>query len=212
MESGGLPGRVHISENTVKFLNDEFELEDGEGYTREETIRSYGIKTYLIVKVLKPYPEGTQDEKQINQTENNLESNNQTAATTGEQQKLLQDISNQTAANDTNNNTNSSNNDLQRKVSNAIARTSITGQHASTVVTEPAFSTTNSRSSINQLGQNMDEYQRRLRYELLNRDNNQMAQRIRPFTFSFSDESYEHQYMNNSDETAGKYLLFNCGS
>jgi len=199
MESGGLPGRVHISEDTVKFLNGEFELEDGAGYTREETIRSYGIKTYLIVKVLKPYPEGTLDEKQINQTENNIEQ-----STANEQQKLLQDINSQTATNDTNNNTNS-NNEVQRKVSNAIARTSITGHHTSTVV-EPAFSTTTSRSSINQTSQNMDEYQRRLRYELLNRDNVQMKEQIRPFTFSFSDEDYEHQYMNNSDETAGVSL------
>lgn len=193
MESGGLPGRVHISEETVKFLSGEFELEDGQGHTREETIRSSGIKTYLIVKVLKPYPEGTLDERLGNQSEFG-ESN-------VEQQKLLDG---QTTANDTNNNTN---NDVQRKVSNAIARASITGQHTTTtVVADRGYSAATSHSSINQLDQSIDEYQRRLRYELLNRDNIPMTERIRPFTFSFSDENYEHQYMNNSDETAGVSL------
>ena len=196
MESGGLPGRVHISEETVKFLSGEFELEDGKGHTREETIRSSNIQTYLIVKVLKPYPEGTLDEKLGNQSEFG-ESN-------VEQQKLLLNDANQ--SNDTNNN-NSTNNDVQRKVSNAIARASITGQHTTTVVADRAYSAATSHSSINQLDQNIDEYQRRLRYELLNRDNIPMTERIRPFTFSFSDETYEHQYMNNSDETAGVSLI-----
>ena len=173
MESGGLPGRVHISESTSSFLNGEFELEDGLGYQREETIRSANIKTYLIVKVLKPYPEGTLDEKSINNSDFNQANKNQTS---NEQQKLLQDVTNQTnATNDTNNNTS---NDIQRKVSNAIARTSLTGQHTtSTVVAESGYSTTASHSSINQLSQSMNEYQRRLRYELLNRDNVQMTQR-----------------------------------
>lgn len=201
MESGGLPGRVHISEDTVEFLNGEFELEDGLGYTREETIKSLGIKTFLIVKVLKPYPEGTLDDKSVNE---NLDSSQ-----TIEQQKLLQEVANQTATNDTNNNNSTAqkNNDVQRKVSNAITRASITG-HTSTVVADSTadYSTATSHSSINQLGQGMDEYQRRLRYELLNRDNVQMGQRIRPFTFSFSDSDYEHQYMNDSDETAGVSL------
>ncbi|KAG1693334.1 Adenylate cyclase type 3 [Nymphon striatum] len=62
MESGGLPGRVHISEKTLSFMNGEFEVCPGDGETREEAIRLAGIKTYLIVKVLKPYPQGTLDE------------------------------------------------------------------------------------------------------------------------------------------------------
>lgn len=62
MESGGRPGRVHISEKTLSFLNDEFEVEPGDGSSREEAIKSAGLKTYFIVKVLKPYPNGTLDE------------------------------------------------------------------------------------------------------------------------------------------------------
>ena len=46
--------RVHISEKTMSFLNGEFEVTDGDGASREEAIRLAGIKTYLIVKVLKP--------------------------------------------------------------------------------------------------------------------------------------------------------------
>ncbi|XP_076349740.1 adenylate cyclase type 3-like [Tachypleus tridentatus] len=62
MESGGLPGRVHISERTLSFLNDEFEVIRGDGASREEAIKLAGIKTYLIVGVLKPYPAGTLDD------------------------------------------------------------------------------------------------------------------------------------------------------
>ncbi|XP_013418090.1 adenylate cyclase type 3-like [Lingula anatina] len=61
MESGGVPGRVHISQSTADFLDGEFELEPGEGDTREEAIKQAGIKTYLVGTVLKPYPEGTLD-------------------------------------------------------------------------------------------------------------------------------------------------------
>ncbi|XP_022665925.1 adenylate cyclase type 3-like [Varroa destructor] len=61
MESGGLPGRVHISEATLKFLHDEFEVTNADGASREEAIRLAGIKTFFIVKVIKPYPEGTLD-------------------------------------------------------------------------------------------------------------------------------------------------------
>lgn len=61
MESGGLPGRVHISERTLSFLNGEFAVEPGDGGTREEALRLAGLQTYFITEVLKPYPEGTLD-------------------------------------------------------------------------------------------------------------------------------------------------------
>ncbi|XP_071097413.1 adenylate cyclase type 3-like [Haliotis cracherodii] len=54
MESGGVPGRVHISETTKSFLHDEFELEVGHGAQREDYIRLLGLKTYLVKSVLKP--------------------------------------------------------------------------------------------------------------------------------------------------------------
>ncbi|KAH9491527.1 Adenylate cyclase type 3 [Bulinus truncatus] len=62
MESGGLPGRVHISEATKQCLNGEFELEDGHGGEREEELKLKNITTYLVKSVIKPYPEGTLDQ------------------------------------------------------------------------------------------------------------------------------------------------------
>ncbi|GIY63904.1 adenylate cyclase type 3 [Caerostris darwini] len=63
MESAGMPGRVHISDKTLGFLNGEFEVAPGDGMSREEALRSAGLETYFITKVLKPYPMGTLDEK-----------------------------------------------------------------------------------------------------------------------------------------------------
>jgi hypothetical protein len=46
--------RVHISEKTLSYLNGEFEVEPALGEKREETLRLAGIKTFFIVKALKP--------------------------------------------------------------------------------------------------------------------------------------------------------------
>ncbi|XP_041973384.1 adenylate cyclase type 3 [Aricia agestis] len=54
MESSGMAGRVHVSEVTLSFLNDEFEVEPAYGEKREEMLRQAGIKTYFIVRQLKP--------------------------------------------------------------------------------------------------------------------------------------------------------------
>jgi adenylate cyclase 3 len=45
---------VHISETTLSFLNGEFEVEPALGEKREEMLRMAGIKTFFIVKALKP--------------------------------------------------------------------------------------------------------------------------------------------------------------
>lgn len=45
--------RVHISEVTSHFLNGEFELEPGDGESREDAIRQAGIKTFLVKSVSK---------------------------------------------------------------------------------------------------------------------------------------------------------------
>ncbi|XP_045542836.1 adenylate cyclase type 3 [Papilio machaon] len=58
MESSGKAGRVHVSEMTLNFLNDEFEVEPAYGERREEMLRQAGIKTYFIVRVLKPFQSG----------------------------------------------------------------------------------------------------------------------------------------------------------
>ncbi|CAH2002891.1 unnamed protein product [Acanthoscelides obtectus] len=61
MESSGLPGRVHISNATLSFLNDDFEVERAHGEDRDENLKANGIVTYFIVKVLKPFQPSCQD-------------------------------------------------------------------------------------------------------------------------------------------------------
>ncbi|XP_077989851.1 adenylate cyclase type 3-like [Glandiceps talaboti] len=48
MESGGIPGRVHISQTTFDCLSSNFETEPGEGDSRNDYIKARGIKTFLI--------------------------------------------------------------------------------------------------------------------------------------------------------------------
>ncbi|XP_051908189.1 adenylate cyclase type 3-like [Hippocampus zosterae] len=57
MESGGIPGRVHISQSTKECLHGEFELEPGNGGERCEYLLEKGIKTYLVL-----VPENKADE------------------------------------------------------------------------------------------------------------------------------------------------------
>ncbi|XP_029985191.1 adenylate cyclase type 3-like [Sphaeramia orbicularis] len=49
MESGGIPGRVHISQSTKDSLHGEFELEAGNGGERCEYLLEKGIETYLVL-------------------------------------------------------------------------------------------------------------------------------------------------------------------
>ncbi|XP_045916045.1 adenylate cyclase type 3-like [Micropterus dolomieu] len=49
MESGGIPGRVHISQSTKDSLHGEFELEPGDGGERCEYLLEKGIDTYLVL-------------------------------------------------------------------------------------------------------------------------------------------------------------------
>lgn len=47
--------RVHISNVTLSFLNDEFEVERALGENREEALQKAGLVTYFIVRALKPF-------------------------------------------------------------------------------------------------------------------------------------------------------------
>ncbi|XP_031621838.1 adenylate cyclase type 6 [Contarinia nasturtii] len=49
MESGGIPGRVHITKETLKCLDGDYEVEDGKGYERNSYLKDHQIETYLIV-------------------------------------------------------------------------------------------------------------------------------------------------------------------
>ncbi|XP_068201359.1 adenylate cyclase type 3 [Palaemon carinicauda] len=55
MESSGKPGRVHISNKTLQYIGEEFEVEPAYGEKREDALRAAGLKTYFISKVLMPY-------------------------------------------------------------------------------------------------------------------------------------------------------------
>ncbi|XP_062128237.1 adenylyl cyclase 78C isoform X1 [Drosophila sulfurigaster albostrigata] len=48
MESGGIPGRVHISEATLNCLNDAYEVEPGNGGSRDNHLNKLNVTTYLI--------------------------------------------------------------------------------------------------------------------------------------------------------------------
>ncbi|RWS13387.1 adenylate cyclase type 8-like protein, partial [Dinothrombium tinctorium] len=48
MESGGIPGRVHISKATLNYLNNAYEIEPGNGQSRDAYLRHHEVETYLI--------------------------------------------------------------------------------------------------------------------------------------------------------------------
>lgn len=49
MEAGGEPGRVHITQATLDYLNGEYEVESGNGASRNQYLRDHCVTTYFIV-------------------------------------------------------------------------------------------------------------------------------------------------------------------
>ncbi|XP_046393451.1 adenylate cyclase type 8-like isoform X2 [Ischnura elegans] len=58
LESGGIPGRVHISKATLDCLNNAYDVEPGNGETRDPYLRDHGVETFLVrqVEPLHPRP------------------------------------------------------------------------------------------------------------------------------------------------------------
>ncbi|XP_075067805.1 adenylate cyclase type 8 isoform X2 [Mixophyes fleayi] len=48
LESGGIPGRIHISKASLDCLNGDYNVEEGHGKERNEFLRKHNIETYLI--------------------------------------------------------------------------------------------------------------------------------------------------------------------
>ncbi|XP_062337177.1 adenylate cyclase type 8 isoform X2 [Osmerus eperlanus] len=48
LESGGIPGRIHISKASLDCLNGAYEVEEGHGKDRNDFLRRHNIETYLI--------------------------------------------------------------------------------------------------------------------------------------------------------------------
>ncbi|KAK4877004.1 hypothetical protein RN001_009510 [Aquatica leii] len=70
MESGGIAGRVHITCATLSQLGDRFEVEPGDGRSRDGYLEDHKIETYLIIPPKKPDAE-THNEKSLLLVERN---------------------------------------------------------------------------------------------------------------------------------------------
>ncbi|XP_069187438.1 adenylate cyclase type 6 isoform X2 [Procambarus clarkii] len=49
MESGGIPGRIHVTKETLKYLSGDYKVEPGNGGERHQYLKIMNIETYLIV-------------------------------------------------------------------------------------------------------------------------------------------------------------------
>jgi len=49
MESGGIPGRIHITKETLRYLGSDYRVEPGHGGERNGYLRDHNIETFLII-------------------------------------------------------------------------------------------------------------------------------------------------------------------
>jgi len=71
---------VHISERTLTYLDDHFEVEPAHGEKKEEALRMAGLKTFFIVKALKPFQDEAETRNGSANEETKLDENNTNGA------------------------------------------------------------------------------------------------------------------------------------
>ncbi|XP_067870526.1 adenylate cyclase type 2-like [Heterodontus francisci] len=49
MEAGGVPGRVHITDSTLRHLGGAYQVQDGNGHLRDPYLKEHQITTYLVI-------------------------------------------------------------------------------------------------------------------------------------------------------------------
>ncbi|XP_049548441.1 adenylyl cyclase 78C [Anopheles darlingi] len=86
MESGGVPGRVHISEATLKCLNDTYEVEPGNGGSRDSHLKMMNIKTFLIKRT-----EPLRSRKRLTDRQNTVQFEKETMARWGDGSRFRKD-------------------------------------------------------------------------------------------------------------------------
>nr|XP_012150842.1 PREDICTED: adenylate cyclase type 2 isoform X2 [Megachile rotundata] len=62
MESGGVPGRVHITKATLLQLGNRFQVEPGDGGSRESYLALHNVETFLIIPPEKTSRENVEDD------------------------------------------------------------------------------------------------------------------------------------------------------
>ncbi|KAG9510720.1 Adenylate cyclase type 3, partial [Fragariocoptes setiger] len=203
MESSGLPGRVHISDATLRFLNGEFEITDGDGASREEALRLAGIKTYLIVRVLKPYPEGTLDalRPRTSHGSNQSSCGNHQMGTAHCHHHANSD------SNNNNNNKYGSNNTTTTIVLDRQTSSSVPNEITHNNSHNNNDSTTDT-CIISPDGaiRDPEEYKRRLHEELLRRQNRGVDHEIKALRLKFRNREYESQFRSTTDTAS--YISF----
>ncbi|GCB82946.1 hypothetical protein scyTo_0023373, partial [Scyliorhinus torazame] len=49
MEAGGVPGRVHITDATLRHLDEAYQVQEGSGHLRDPYLKEHQVTTYLVI-------------------------------------------------------------------------------------------------------------------------------------------------------------------